>query len=110
MGCKPCINARGMKGMSAIIENAHLLALFDRILTDRAIIVHVAWSIGKSGVMMNLICSRMNCNGLVEKVMKRGGFKHLPYEIGKKRVGRGVTSHPIAPKKRATENLRASGS
>ena len=89
---KPCINTGSVKGMSAIIQNAHLLALFDRILTDRAIIIHGTRCIGKSRMMMNLIRCGMNRDGLIKKVMKRGSFKHLPDETGKKRIGRGVPS------------------
>ena len=107
MGCEPGINTSIVKGMGAIIQNAHLLTLFDGILTDRTIVVHGPWGIGKSSMMMNLICSRMDSNRVIKKVLERGGFKYLPDETGKKRVGRGVPSHPIAGKKRA---LRASGS
>ena len=92
MGCKPGINTSIVKGMGAIIQNAHLLTLFDGILTDRTIVVHGTRGSGKGGMMMNLIRSRMDGNGLIEKVMKRGGFKHLSDKTGKKRVGRGVTS------------------
>lgn len=104
---KPGINTGGMKGMSAIIENAHMLALFDRILADRAIIIHGTRSIRKSGMLMNLIRGRMNGNRMVEKVLERGSFKDLPDKVSKKSVGRGVASHPITVKKCT---LRASGS
>ena len=92
MGREPGINTCGMKGVGAIIQNAHVLTLFDRILTDRTIIIHGTRGSGKGSMMMNLIRSRMDGNGLIKKVMKRGGFKHLSDETGKKRVGRGVTS------------------
>jgi hypothetical protein len=107
MGCEPGINTSIVKGMGAIIQNAHALILLDRILTDGTIVVHGTRGSDKGSMLMNLIRSRMDGNRLIEKVMKRGGFKHLPDETGKKSVCRGISTHPIAVKKRA---LRASGS
>ena len=92
MGCEPGINTSIVKGMGAIIQNAHVLTLLDGILTDGTIVVHGTRGSDKGSMLMNLIRSRMDGNGLIEKVMKRGGFKHLSDEAGKKRVGRGVTS------------------
>jgi len=107
MGCEPGINTSIVKGMGAIIQNAHALILLDGILTDGTIVIHGTWGSDQGSMLMNLIRSRMDGNRLIEKVMKRGGFKHLPDEAGKKRISRGISSHPIAVKKRA---LRASGS
>ena len=92
MGCEPGINTSIVKGMGAIIQNAHVLTLLDGILTDGTIVVHGTRGSDKGSMLMNLIRSRMDGNGLIEKVMKRGGFKHLSDEAGKKRVGRGVAS------------------
>jgi hypothetical protein len=92
MGCEPGINTSIVKGMGAIIQNAHVLTLLDGILTDGTIVVHATRGSDKGSIMMNLIRSRMDGNGLIEKVMKRGGFKHLPNDIGKKGVCRGISS------------------
>ena len=92
MGCEPGINTSIVKGMGAIIQNAHVLTLLDGILTDGTIVVHGTRGRGKGGMMMNLIRSRMDSNGLIKKVMKRRSFKDLPDEVSKKRVGRGVAS------------------
>jgi len=43
MGCKPGINTSIMKGMGAIIQNAHALILLDGILTDGTIVIHGTW-------------------------------------------------------------------
>ena len=87
MGCKPGINTGGMKGVGAIIQNAHILTLFDWILTDRAIIIHGTRGSCSNGILMNLFCGRMDGNRLIKKVMKRGSFEDLPDKIGKKSVG-----------------------
>ena len=92
MGCEPGINTSIVKGMGAIIQNAHALILFNGILTDRAIVIHGTRGSGKGSILMNLIRSRMDSNGLIKKVMKRRSFKDLPDEVSKKRVGRGVAS------------------
>ena len=92
VGCKPGINTGLMKGMSAIIKNTHLLTLLDGILTDRAIVVHGTRGSNKGSILMNLIRCGMDGNGWIEKVMKRGSFKDLPDKIGKKSVGRGISS------------------
>jgi hypothetical protein len=92
MGCEPSINAFDMKGVSTIIKNTHALALLNRVLADGTIVVHATRGSDKGSIMMNLIRSRMDGNGLIEKVMKRGGFKHLPNDIGKKGVCRGISS------------------
>ena len=92
MCCEPGINTSIVKGMGAIIENAHILALLDGILADGTIIIHGTRSIGKSSILMNLICCGMDGNRLIEKVMKRGCFKDLPDKVSEKSVGRGISS------------------
>ena len=92
MGREPGINTSIVKGVGAIIQNAHILALLDGILTDGTIIIHGTRSIGKGSILMNLICCGMDGNRLIEKVMKRGCFKDLPDKTGKKGVCRGISS------------------
>ena len=92
MGRKPGIDTGIMKGVRTIIQNAHVLTLLNGILTDRAIVIHGTWGSGKGSILMNLIRSRMDSNGLIKKVMKRRSFKDLPDEVSKKSIGRGVAS------------------
>ena len=92
MGCEPSINAFDMKGVSTIIKNTHALALLNRVLADGTIIIYGTRGCCKGSMMMNLFFCRMNRNGLIEKVLKRWCFKHLPNDIGKKGVCRGISS------------------
>ena len=92
MGCEPGINTSIVKGMGAIIQNAHALILLDGILTDGTIVIHGTWGSDQGSMLMNLIRSRMDGNRLIEKVMKRGCFKDLPDKVSEKSVGRGISS------------------
>jgi hypothetical protein len=102
MGRKPGINTSGMKGVSAIIENAHLLALLDGVLTDCTIIVHNTRGSDTGSMMMDLIRRRMNGNRLIEKVLERRSVNHLPDKTGKNGIGSGISSQPIAAEKGTT--------
>ena len=92
MCCKPSINAVRMKGVSAIIENAHVLALLDGILADRAIIVHVTRGSCKGGMMADLFRRGMNGNRLIEEVLERRNINHLADKAGKNGIGSGISS------------------
>ena len=99
MSCKPSINAFDMKGVSTIIKNTHALALLNRVLTDGTIVIHVTSGSCSDGMLINLFFCRMNSDGLIEKVLKRGCFKHLPDKAGKKGVCCRVSSHKGAARR-----------
>lgn len=92
MGCKPSINAFDMKGVGTIIKNAHALTLLNRVLTDGTIVIHVTSGSCSDGMLINLFFCGMDGNRLIEKVMKRGCFKHLANNIGKKGICSRVSS------------------
>ena len=76
MALKPRINAVSMKGMHAVIENARILTLFDRILADGAVLLIVLCDLCNLTSIHNLL-SGWSYHHRIHKVLKRIGRRNI---------------------------------